>query len=216
MNMYLALLLVIISYLLGSIPHALIVSKLTMGIDIREHGSKNMGATNTLRVLGVKWGLIVLFLDALKAAIVVAVVNYNLFGIRELVFHPLIYGIFAILGHLYPVFCKFKGGKGIAATAGLMFAVDPLICLTILIIFLAIFLTTKYVSLGSLVIMVVFAVELIIFGQHGRYALEANELYEMYALAIVLAIMGWWRHRANIERLLKGTENKINFSKIKK
>ena len=125
-------------------------------------------------------------------------------------------GLGVVLGHNYPFYLKFKGGKGIAATAGLMFAVDPLICLTILIIFLLIFLTTKYVSLGSLVIMVVFVIELIIFGQMGRYDLVGNELYEMYVIAIILAAMGWWRHRANIERLLKGTENKINFSKIKK
>ena len=85
-----------------------------------------------------------------------------------------------------------------------------------IIIFLFIFLSTKYVSLGSLVIMVVFVIELIIFGQMGRYDLVGNELYEMYVIAIILAAMGWWRHRANIERLLKGTENKINFSKIKK
>jgi len=205
MNIYLALLLVIISYLLGSIPHALIVSKLTMGIDIREHGSKNMGATNTLRVLGVKWGLIVLFLDALKAAIVVAVVNYNLFGIRELVFHPLIYGIFAILGHLYPVFCKFKGGKGVACACGLLLGFNPLGCLVALTGFTLALLITKYVSAGSLTAAVSATLYALI-----RMIINYNfDFLLLFIICLCLTILLFIKHIPNLKRIANKTETKI-------
>lgn len=205
----------VIGYFLGIIQTGFIYGKINK-IDIRNHGSGNAGATNALRTLGWKAGAITFLGDALKAVFAVLIVKMIFAGSNSVQLYAMYAGLGVVLGHNYPFYLKFKGGKGIAATAGLMFAVDPFICLTILIIFLLIFLTTKYVSLGSLVIMVVFVIELIIFGQMGRYDLVGNELYEMYVIAIILAAMGWWRHRANIERLLKGTENKINFSKIKK
>lgn len=205
----------VIGYFFGIIQTGFIYGKINK-IDIRNHGSGNAGATNALRTLGWKAGAITFLGDALKAVFAVLIVKMIFAGSNSVQLYAMYAGLGVVLGHNYPFYLKFKGGKGIAATAGLMFAVDPLICLTILIIFLLIFLTTKYVSLGSLVIMVVFVIELIIFGQMGRYDLVGNELYEMYVIAIILAAMGWWRHRANIERLLKGTENKINFSKIKK
>lgn len=205
----------VIGYFLGIIQTGFIYGKINK-IDIRNHGSGNAGATNALRTLGWKAGAITFLGDALKAVFAVLIVKMIFAGSNSVQLYAMYAGLGVVLGHNYPFYLKFKGGKGIAATAGLMFAVDPLICLTILIIFLFIFLSTKYVSLGSLVIMVVFVIELIIFGQMGRYDLVGNELYEMYVIAIILAAMGWWRHRANIERLLKGTENKINFSKIKK
>ena len=205
----------VIGYFLGIIQTGFIYGKINK-IDIRNHGSGNAGATNALRTLGWKAGAITFLGDALKAVFAVLIVKMIFAGSNSVQLYAMYAGLGVVLGHNYPFYLKFKGGKGIAATAGLMFAVDPFICLTILIIFLLIFLTTKYVSLGSLVIMVVYVIELIIFGQMGRYDLVGNELYEMYVIAIILAAMGWWRHRANIERLLKGTENKINFSKIKK
>ena len=111
----LQIVLLIIAYLLGSIPWALIIGKLVKGIDIREYGSKNMGATNTLRVLGVKWGILVFVLDALKGAIIVAIMKYNFFNfdytLFSFVINPLFYGIAAFLGHLFPIYTSFKGNN---------------------------------------------------------------------------------------------------------
>ena len=205
MNIYLAILLMIISYLLGSIPHALIVSKLTMGIDIREHGSKNMGATNTLRVLGVKWGILVLLLDALKAAIVVAVVNYNLFGIRELVFHPLIYGICAIIGHLFPIFCKFNGGKGVACACGLLLGFNPLGCLVAIIGFTIALIITKYVSAGSLTAAVFATIYALL-----RTILNYNfDFLLLFIICLIVTILLFIKHIPNIKRIANKTETKI-------
>ena len=119
--------LIIIAYLLGSIPFALIVSKTAKGIDIRDYGSKNMGATNVLRVLGLKYGLITFFLDATKAAIIIllfklGVLNENMHALG----HPLIYGIVAIIGHVFPVYANFKGGKAVACSAGIVLVYSPL------------------------------------------------------------------------------------------
>ncbi len=205
----------IIGYFLGIIQTGFIYGKIKK-VDIRKHGSGNAGATNALRTLGWKAGAITFFGDALKSVFAVIIVRIIYAGNPLVLLYSMYAGLGVVLGHNYPFYLKFKGGKGIASTAGLMFAIDPLICLTVLIIFLSIFLTTKYVSLGSLTIMVVFVVELVIFGQLGRYDIALNGLYEMYVLAIFLAALGWWRHRANIQRLLKGTENKIIFSQIKK
>ena len=204
-----------IGYLFGIIQTGFIYGK-SQNIDIRKHGSGNAGTTNALRTLGWKAGATTFLGDALKAVAAVLIVKFIFADSSSVMLYAMYAGVGVVLGHNYPFYLKFKGGKGIASTAGLMLAVDPLIFLTILAIFLSIFLATKYVSLGSLVIMVVFAIEFIIFGQMGRYGLEAGALYEAYGLAIFLAVLGWWRHRANIQRLLKGTENKIVFSQIKK
>ena len=204
----------VVGYLFGIIQTGFIYGKL-MKIDIRQHGSGNAGATNALRTLGWRAGATTFIGDAVKSILAVLLIK-TIFADHDATILLAMYtGLGVVLGHNYPFYLKFKGGKGIAASAGLMIAVDPLVFLPVFIIFLIIFLSTKYVSLGSLVIMVVFAVEIIVFGQMGRYDLLQNQLYEMYAIAIILTVLGWWRHRANIQRLLKGTENKIDFSKIK-
>lgn len=205
----------LIGYLFGIIQTGFIYGKIKH-IDIRKHGSGNAGATNALRTLGWKAGATTFTGDALKAVAAVLIAKLIFADSPQVMLLGLYAGMGVVLGHNYPFYLKFKGGKGIASTVGLMLATDPVIFLTILAIFLVIFLTTKYVSLGSLVCVLVFAVEFIIFGQMGKYGVDANQLYEMYGLAIFLAALGWWRHRANIQRLLKGTENKIIFSQIKK
>lgn len=204
----------VVGYLFGIIQTGFIYGKL-MKIDIRQHGSGNAGATNALRTLGWRAGATTFIGDAVKSILAVLLIK-SIFADHDVTILLAMYtGLGVVLGHNYPFYLKFKGGKGIAASAGLMIAVDPLVFLPVFIIFLIIFLSTKYVSLGSLVVMIVFAVEIIVFGQMGRYDLLQNQLYEMYAIAIILTVLGWWRHRANIQRLLKGTENKIDFSKIK-
>lgn len=205
----------LIGYLFGIIQTGFIYGKIKH-IDIRKHGSGNAGATNALRTLGWKAGATTFTGDALKAVAAVLIARLIFADSPEVMLLGLYAGMGVVLGHNYPFYLKFKGGKGIASTVGLMLATDPVIFLTILAIFLVIFLTSKYVSLGSLVCVLVFAVEFIIFGQMGKYGVDVNQLHEMYGLVIFLAALGWWRHRANIQRLLKGTENKINFSQIKK
>ncbi len=205
----------LIGYLFGIIQTGFIYGKIKH-IDIRKHGSGNAGATNALRTLGWKAGATTFTGDALKAVAAVLIARLIFADSPEVMLLGLYAGMGVVLGHNYPFYLKFKGGKGIASTVGLMLATDPVIFLTILAIFLVIFLTSKYVSLGSLVCVLVFAVEFIIFGQMGKYGVDVNQLHEMYGLVIFLAALGWWRHRANIQRLLKGTENKIIFSQIKK
>ena len=206
---------VIIGYFFGIIQTGFIYGKLNH-IDIRNHGSGNAGATNALRTLGWRAGVTTFVGDVLKAILAITLVKFIFKDNDMAQLYAMYTGLGVVLGHNYPFYLKFKGGKGIASTVGLIFAIDPMIGITIIAIFLIIFFATKYVSLGSIIVMVIFVVELIIFGQTGKYAMSGVALYEMYAIAAVLAAMGWWRHRANIVRLLKGTENKINFSKIKK
>ena len=206
---------IIIGYFFGIIQTGFIYGKLNH-IDIRNHGSGNAGATNALRTLGWRAGVTTFVGDVLKAILAITLVRFIFKDNDMAQLYAMYTGLGVVLGHNYPFYLKFKGGKGIASTVGLIFAIDPLIGITIIAIFLIIFFATKYVSLGSIIVMVIFVVELIVFGQTGKYALSGAVLYEMYAIAAVLAAMGWWRHRANIVRLLKGTENKINFSKIKK
>lgn len=194
-------------YLYGRVNH----------IDIRQHGSGNAGATNALRTLGFKAGFITFLGDSLKCVLAVLLVRLLFAAKYDYVELLAGYaGLGAVLGHNYPVQLKFKGGKGIAATAGLILAINPIMFLTIVALFLGIVLLTKYVSLGSLIIMIVFVIEVILWGETGRLSLSGTHLYEFYGIAVVLAILAFYRHRANIQRLLNGTENKTELFKKRK
>ncbi len=200
----------IIGYLFGIIQTAYIYGKMN-GIDIREHGSGNAGTTNALRVLGKKAGAIVFAGDFLKCFIAIHFVQL-IFKNSASDILPLIglYGATGcILGHNFPVQLNFRGGKGIACTAGLLAAFDVRIGVIALLTFLAIVILTRYVSLGSMVIVTEFALFIIVFGQLGLYHMAQEPLIELYALAAFLAGMAIYRHRANIVRLLSGTENRI-------
>lgn len=200
----------IIGYLFGIIQTAYIYGKMN-GIDIREHGSGNAGTTNALRVLGKKAGAIVFAGDFLKCFVVIFLVKL-IFKNMAADILPLI-GLYAatgcILGHNFPVQLGFRGGKGIACTAGLLAAFDIRIGIIALITFLVIVIATRYVSLGSIIIVTEFALFTVIFGQMGLYHMAQAPLVEMYVLAVFLAVMAIYRHRANIVRLLSGTENRI-------
>ena len=181
------------------------------GIDIREHGSGNAGTTNALRVLGKKAGAIVFAGDFLKCFVAIHLVKL-IFKNSAADILPLIglYGATGcILGHNFPVQLNFRGGKGIACTAGLLAAFDVRIGVIALLTFLAIVIVTRYVSLGSMVIVTEFALFIIVFGQLGLYHMAQAPLIELYVLAAFLAGMAIYRHRANIVRLLNGTENRI-------
>ena len=200
----------LIGYLFGICQTAYVIGKMN-GIDIREHGSGNAGTTNTLRVLGKKAGAIVFAGDFLKCFIVIYLVEF-IFRKSASEIVPLL-GLYAatgcILGHNFPVQLQFRGGKGIACTAGLLAAFDVRIGIIALLTFLAIVIATRYVSLGSMVIVTEFVIFMVVFGQLGLYHVEQAVLFEMYILAAFLAGMAIYRHRANIVRLLNGTENRI-------
>lgn len=180
-------------------------------VDIRKHGSGNSGSTNILRVMGVKAGLIVFFGDFLKTFIPCVLTRYVVFGDRpEIACLMLLYtALGVILGHNYPFYLKFKGGKGIAATAGLLVALDLRVTAVCLLAFLLIVAVTRFVSLGSLVVVSIFLVFMVFFGQRGDYGLEASCLPEFYAVSAIITVMAFWRHRTNIVRLVQGKENKI-------
>lgn len=183
-------------------------------IDIRQHGSGNSGTTNALRVLGVKAGLIVFFGDYLKAFIPCMLMRVAFGGRPELLYLMILYtGLGVILGHNYPFYLKFKGGKGIAAMAGILVATDLRVTLACLIVFVLAVSLTRFVSLGSLLVSVVFLAGMIYFAATGNYGLGKMYQNEFYVLAAVICGMAFWRHRANIVRLINGTENKLGAKK---
>ena len=208
----------IIGYVFGLFQTAYFYGKMH-GIDIRQHGSGNAGTTNTLRVLGTKAGLIVLAVDCLKCMAAIWVVKL-LFGAShpEIVYLLKLYAAAgAILGHNYPFYLGFKGGNGIAATAGLILAFHPYFIVMGVAVFFGIFFTTHYVSLGSLLVYVGLMIEMVVCGQMGLFAgMSQIQLYEMYGITAFLAIMAYWKHRENIVRLLHGNERKTYLTKKNK
>lgn len=206
-----------IGYCLGLFQTAYFYGKMK-GIDIRQHGSGNAGTTNTLRVLGTKAGLIVLLGDIVKTILAVVIVTL-LFGKS----HPdtiyllkLYAGTGAILGHNFPFYMNFKGGKGIAATAGLVLSFHPYFIVVGLILFFGAFITTHYVSLGSLLVYAGLMIQIVICGQMGLFeGMTQANLIEMYILMAFLTAMAYYKHRENIKRLIKGEERKTYLKKKK-
>lgn len=209
------LLCVAIGYLFGLIQTGYIYGKIKK-IDIRNHGSGNAGTTNVLRTLGWKAGVITFIGDCLKCVLAVAIVDFIFIQDPRQVLYAMYAGLGAVLGHNFPFYLKFKGGKGIASTVGMILAVHPNMFLIVAVVFIGIVLITQYVSLASIVIMILFVIMVVVKGQSGMLLLPNGDLYEYYALAIVLALLAIWRHRANIKRLLNGTENKTDVRKIGK
>ncbi len=201
---------VAIGYVFGLFQTGYLYGK-SQGIDIRNEGSGNAGTTNSLRVLGVKAGLITFAGDLFKAIFAVLLVE-ALFGKtypEAVKILGLYAGFGAVLGHNFPFYLKFKGGKGIACTSGMILAVCPMaapICLLLFIVSIAI---TRYVSLGSILVVVSYLVQVVIFGQLGYLNVDAAYLPEFYIVSACFTAMALWRHRANIKRLLTGTENKF-------
>lgn len=204
----------LIGYAFGLFQTSYIYGR-TKGIDIREHGSGNAGTTNALRTLGKKAGAITLAGDCIKCILAVLTVRL-IFGAS----HPEMLKLLTvyaaagtILGHNFPLYLGFRGGKGIAATAGLIISFDwriTLVCAALFFLNLAV---THYVSLGSMMVYVVFFAMAVIMGQAGCFALEPPHLYEMYVVIALLAVLAFWEHRANIKRLIAGTERKTYLSK---
>jgi len=200
------------SYLLGSIPTALIAGRIIGGIDIREHGSGNAGATNVYRLFGMKPYLATLSIDAFKGFASVAFVAP--FGVGVFSDHrTAIYcGLAAVIGHIWTVFAGFKGGKGVATAGGMFLGLAPAATLSALAIYLIVTLTTKYVSLGSMLAAVSAPLFLI-----AQRRMKGGVPGELIVMAAALALLIIYTHRENIKRLLKGEERKTDFlSKFRK
>lgn len=195
----------IFAYLAGSIPTAVWYGKIFHGIDVRQHGSGNAGATNSLRTLGKKAGIIVLIVDFLKGFL--AVKAASLFSTEIDNILPLIMGLSVIVGHIFPIFAQFRGGKGVATAMGVLVATFPWAALGCMVIFMIIVFATRYVSLGSILGALAFPIQLTfnLWNDNAdKYAIGFSWL-----IFIILAVM----HRQNIQRLLKGTESKFGAKK---
>jgi acyl phosphate:glycerol-3-phosphate acyltransferase len=196
----------LLCYLIGSFPSGYLIGK-SQGIDIRQHGSGNIGATNVLRVMGKKWGYLVFFCDALKGFIAVKIGVWLAFTAgTEATLAAVMAGICCIIGYNYTVWLRFKGGKGIATSIGVLLAIVPImIVLLLLVVWLAVFFVWKYVSLASIcaaLSLPVAVLALFPFVAHGNY-------WVLVVFSLIVAALAVWRHRPNIDRLLQGKENRF-------
>lgn len=208
---------IVIGYLCGLFQTGYIYGKLNH-IDIRKMGSGNAGTTNALRTLGFKAGLITFLGDSLKAVLAALIVKM-IFKESHADMIPLLVlyaGLGTVLGHNFPFYLGFKGGKGIAATAGMICSFNGIMTVIGFFTFIIIVALTRYVSIGSLCLIAGFMLELVIMGSKGTFNLAQPYLYELYAVGAVLTLLAFYRHRANIARLLKGEESKLSFGSKKK
>ncbi len=199
------LVLLLLFYLIGSIPTSFVLGKIIKKIDIRKYGSGNVGATNALRVLGWKIGVIALLFDMFKGFIVIFVAQIVFPEFRLMI---LASGIAVIFGHIFTVFLKFKGGKGVATSAGVFIALSPLASVIALIAFFVITIFTKYVSLGSITGASVLLISKVIITINNNF-----ENIEYLLITFIVAAFIVYKHKDNIKRILNNTENKISFKK---
>ncbi len=203
---------IICAYLIGSIPTALIISKKFFGIDIRDYGSGNMGATNTFRVLGSKYGTIVMICDILKGMAAVALYNFIPYylnqgsGLDRTNF-MIGLGLAAVLGHVFPIWANFKGGKGVATLFGMILAIQPVIAISCVGVFLLVLYLTRFVSLSSILAGLMLPVSVLwIWNEH-------EILYRIFALFVAVLIIV--THQKNIGKLLRGVESRIPIFKYR-
>lgn len=195
-------LIIIFAYLLGSIPSGLWIGKLFYKTDIRQHGSGNLGATNTFRVLGKKPGIVVTVMDILKgtAAVLLPLISY----FDSATIHPLILGIIAVVGHMFPIFASFRGGKAVATSGGVLLGYSWPLFIVLLLSFLIALKLWKMVSLSSMIAAVVAVIYSIIY-------FVVTDDYALFIVVAFLAAFVFYRHRANIERIKNGTEPKVTW-----
>ena len=197
-------LLIIVAYLIGSIPTSVWVSKHFFGIDIREYGSGNAGATNTFRVLGSKWGSFVMLVDVIKGVVATSLyllLPHYLTNELHRTNFMLGLGMPSILGHIFPIWANFRGGKGVATLLGMTLAIQPIVALICLVVFLISLISTRFVSLSSILASIAFMVLIL-------YVFNEKEILYRY-FAMIVAIMVVVTHHKNISRLYKGTETKL-------
>ena len=200
-DILLSLLIAVLAYLLGCFSTGITIAN-AKGVDIRTRGSKNTGASNVLRVLGLKSGLITFVGDFLKSALACLIgwllLPEGAFGVAR--FGQMLAGLFAILGHNWPVFYHFKGGKGVACSAAVVFFVDPLWGILAIALCIIVIAVTRFISLGSMTLLLLYMVFMCV-SYWGQWT--------VCVFTVILFVLCVWRHRTNIQRLLNGTENKI-------
>lgn len=201
---------IFLSYLAGSIPTSIIMSRLTRGIDIRDYGSGNAGATNAIRVLGWKIGIVVIIVDVGKGVLTTLLISQ--IGREQLDLVPvhhnlvqIIAGLSAVLGHIWTIFAGFKGGKGVGTAAGMLFSLYPLAGLICLLIFGTVLLTARYVSVASMTAATSLPIVSLILKHFFNYEISSALIY----FSILMAILIVFTHRSNIKRLLQGQESRI-------
>jgi|TARA_B110000259_G_scaffold24805_1_gene25432 glycerol-3-phosphate acyltransferase PlsY len=202
------LLFILLAYLTGAFPSAVWVGKTFYKIDVREFGSGNAGATNTFRVLGKKAGIPVLIMDIFKGWLSVNYISFltNIPESAEAVFEiKLAFGIAAVIGHLFPIYTGFRGGKGIATLLGLLIGLHAVAALYSILVFVIVFITSKYVSLGSIIASIAFPILVILILGSTNVSLNL--------FAFFVPILSLITHQKNIERLLRGEETKVKFGK---
>lgn len=202
--------LIIIAYFIGSIPTAIIVSRAFFNIDIREYGSGNMGATNTFRVLGPKFGTLVMVGDMLKGILAVALFNllpYYLTNELDRTNLMIGLGLAAVVGHIYPIWAGFRGGKGVATLFGMVLAIQPIVAINCVGVFLIVLYLTRYVSLSSIIAGV--ALPICVLWIYN----EQEVFYRVFAVAVACLIV--LTHQKNIGRLLKGNEGRVPILKYR-
>ena len=198
----------VLAYLLGSLPSAVWLGQAYYGIDVRDFGSGNAGATNTFRVLGRKAGILVMALDIFKGltAVTLATVWMQLGFVAEsqIILFKLVFGISAVVGHIFPIYVGFKGGKGVATLLGMVLGINPLVAGLCIAVFIIVLLITKYVSLGSILGTLTFPTMLLISD------VEPNDTI-LIIFGFTFFIVVLFTHKKNVQRILNGTENKSNF-----
>lgn len=203
-------LLIIIAYIIGSIPTALIISRKYFGIDIREYGSGNMGATNAFRILGSKYGTLIMVLDVLKGMLAVGLFYLLPFYVSnefERTNFMIALGLSAVIGHIFPVFADFKGGKGVATLLGMILAIQPVIAITCIGVFLFVLFLTRYVSLSSILGAIMLPICVL-------WIWNEDELtYRIFALLVAAMVI--ITHQKNISRIIKGAENRVPILKYR-
>jgi len=201
----------IVSYLLGSIPTGLLLGKMK-GIDIRNHGSKNIGSTNVGRVLGRKYAIITYMVDMFKGAIFVALFRYGIIDEKYCLLHPLLYGLAAAIGHTSSIYLKFRGGKAVATSSGVLFAYCPWAMIpTVLVFFLTTYLTS-YVSAGSIagcIVTLILSIVLASVGKDPFLNYSYNFYFPLFIGIITLLVI--IRHKSNITRIINKTEAKVKW-----
>ncbi|MBL7751368.1 MAG: glycerol-3-phosphate 1-O-acyltransferase PlsY [Chitinophagaceae bacterium] len=198
------LLLIVLAYLIGSIPTSVWVSKHFFGVDIRDYGSGNAGATNTYRVLGPRWGTFVMIVDMLKGIVAVRLAFLLPFYIgheTQMTNLQIGLGLAAVVGHIFPIWAEFKGGKGVATIFGLVLGISPLTAVSCVGVFLLVLYLTRFVSLSSILASIAFPIFILVIFNVD------NDFYRIFAVAVSLMVLV--THQKNIGRLLRGSESKV-------
>jgi acyl phosphate:glycerol-3-phosphate acyltransferase len=213
--MFALIIVLLASYLIGSIPSSLWAGRIYKNIDIRNYGSGNAGATNTFRILGWKAGVVVLLIDLFKGFICAAVISQLAYQIGSGPVAPILWdtdsflriscGVFAVIGHMFPLYASFSGGKGAATAAGMLYAIEPISISISLVVFITVILISRYVSLGTILGTITYPLSQFILIRYFNWSIDISVVIFTTILALFIVV----KHHGNIKRLWKGTENRV-------